>query len=81
MYQNDFELQQGTTQLPSPWPVTIREPCISDEFYDVYSDAYDDTGTPCATLAPFGVFRQILNHLTVTVCLLEKGLQGGGDWK
>jgi hypothetical protein len=40
---------------------------ISDEFYDVYSDAYYDTGTPRASLAPYGVFRQILNHVTVTV--------------
>ena len=39
---------------------------ISNEFYDVYSDAYYHTVTPRALLAPYGVFRQILNHVTAT---------------
>jgi hypothetical protein len=40
---------------------------LSDEYYDVFSDAYYDSHAPCASLAPYGVFREVRNHVTVTV--------------
>jgi hypothetical protein len=40
---------------------------MSTQFLSTQMSIYYDTGTPYASLAPYGVFRQVLNHVTVMI--------------